>query len=128
MSLNVVIGLIVAIIALIAFWFKKKFSYWEDRGFKFIKPEFPFGNLKGVGFKVHFSQVTQKFYEQYKTKAKAIGLFFFTSPIVLITDLELVKHILVKDFNNFHDRGIYFNEKSDPLSAHLFAIEGEIHN
>lgn len=32
---------------------------------------------------------------------------------------------MIKDFNHFVDRGIFHNEKDDPLSAHLFAIEGD---
>lgn len=116
MSLNVVVGLIVAVIGLVAYWFKKKFSYWEDRGFQFVKPDFPFGSLKGVGYKVHFSQKTRQFYEQFK-KEKAVGMYFFSAPTVLLTDLNTIQHVLVKDFSNFHDRGIYSNASSDPLSV-----------
>ena len=125
MGLITFIALIITVIGLVAYWFKKKFSYWKNRGFKFITPEFPFGSLKGVGFKIHFSQKSAKFYNDYKNKAKAIGLYFFTAPLVLVTELDTVKHILVKDFSSFHDRGLYFNKQADPLSGHLFALEGE---
>lgn len=41
-------------------------------------------------------------------------------------DLELVKNILIKDFKIFADRRVYNDEENDPLSAHLFAIDGKI--
>lgn len=128
MGWNIFISLVVAVVVLIAFWFKKKFSYWEDHGFQFIKPEFPFGSLKGVGFKVHFGEKSKAFYCEFRNKAKAVGMYFFVAPVILITDLDVVKHVLVKDFNNFHDRGLYVNTKTDPLSGHLFAIEGNLND
>ncbi|KAJ8973005.1 hypothetical protein NQ317_000394 [Molorchus minor] len=38
-----------------------------------------------------------------------------TTPVYLVVDMELVKHILTKDFNHFMDRGVYTNEKDDPI-------------
>jgi cytochrome P450 family 6 len=123
-SLAVFLTLFLVAILLFVFWIKKKFSYWEERGFDFIKPEFPFGNIKGVGYKVRFSKLSCDYYGRYKNKAAAIGLYFFVQPVVLLTNLDAVKSVLIKDFHNFHDRGLYVNSKADPLSAHLFAIEG----
>jgi cytochrome P450 family 6 len=123
-SLAVFLSLFLAIIALLVFWIRKKFSYWHDRGFDYIQPEFPFGNLRGVGSKFNFGQLSREYYERYKSKSWAIGLYFFTQPVAFLTSLEAVKSVLVRDFHNFHDRGLYVNTKADPLSAHLFAIEG----
>jgi cytochrome P450 family 6 len=125
MGLNIFVGLVVAVVALIYFWLKKKFSYWEERGFEYVKPDFPYGSLKGVGTECHFSKKSRAYYTEFRNKAKAVGMYFFSAPVLLVTNLDLLKHILIKDFNNFHDRGLYVNTKADPLSGHLFALEGE---
>jgi cytochrome P450 family 6 len=125
MSFVFVLSVIVAAVGIVVFWIKNQFSYWERHGFDYIKPEFPFGNLKGVGQKVHFSALSVDFYEKYKDKAQAIGLYFFTAPALFVTNLDLAKNILVRDFNIFHDRGLYTNKNADPISSHLFSIEGK---
>jgi cytochrome P450 family 6 len=52
------------------------------------------------------------------------GIFFVTSPVYFPISLDYIKNIMAKDFEYFVDRGFYYNEKDDPLSAHLFAIGG----
>lgn len=52
------------------------------------------------------------------------GLYFFHSPVVLATDLGFVKNVLIKDFSSFQERGVFYNEKDDPLSAHVFNVDG----
>lgn len=37
----------------------------------------------------------------------------------------MIKHIIVKDFNSFTDRGIYTDEKKEPTSGHLFRLNGD---
>jgi len=46
---------------------------------------------------------------------------------LLIRDLELVKNILVKDFQYFIDHVISFDEKLDPLGCKgFFAMKGQL--
>ncbi|XP_059610494.1 cytochrome P450 6a2-like [Phlebotomus argentipes] len=106
-------------------WSMRKFRFWKDRGIAYIEPSFPFGNTKGIFKKIRFSVLLTNLYNKFKGKEKFVGLYLFMRPIGTTTDPDLVKQILVKDFNNFHDRGLYHNIKDDPLSGHLFTLEGE---
>lgn len=103
---------------------KKKYSYWESRGVPFLKPKFPFGNFKGINNKIHVSVLLTDAYTKLKGKFQFGGLYILFTPLAIITDLNLIKNILVKDFNYFTDRGVYYNEEDDPLSAHLFSLDG----
>lgn len=113
----------VVVITLIYFWIRKRFAYFEDNGFLFVKPEFPLGNLKGVGKEFHLLHRVAEYYKMFKGKAPAFGMFFSINPGVVITDLEIIKHVLVRDFDAFRNRGVYHNKRDDPLACHLFTIE-----
>nr|CAD7459333.1 unnamed protein product [Timema tahoe] len=47
------------------------------------------------------------------------------NPVLLLRDPDLIRQVLIKDFNSFQDRNFPVNEKTDPLSCHLFALRGE---
>ena len=43
----------------------------------------------------------------------------------MVTDLELVRQVLVKDFNVFNNRGAYVNERDDPITGNIVNVEDE---
>lgn len=52
-----------------------------------------------------------------------VGIHIFNKPGVLIRDLELIKKVLIKDFNNFSNRFTRMNPHNDPLgSNNLFLL------
>lgn len=117
------VGLVTIAVAIFVY-FKISFNYFKSRGIKTLEPSFPFGNIRGFGRTIHQSQALKIVYDTFKGTEKVCGMYFFARPVVVILDLALVKDIMIKDFSNFVERGLYYNEKDDPLSAHLFAIDG----
>lgn len=119
----IVFYLIILALAAIYLYFKQIFGYWEHQGFPYIKPKFPFGNLASVA--LGKSSFGIRIYELYKKSTERIvGIYLFFQPALLVRDAELVKHILVSDFDSFHDRGVYYNP-SDPFTENIFAMPGQ---
>jgi cytochrome P450 family 6 len=117
--------LFVILISLVAFMIHRRFKTFERDGFIYDQPKFPFGNLNNIKIGNHPAQIIQKLYLKFKGKSPVAGIFFFLQPNVLILDLDVVKDILIRNFDNFRNRGLYFNERDDPLSAHIFAVEDQ---
>ena len=69
--------------------------------------------------KLHSSQVFARFHFELKSQGKFGGIYFITKPVFFVTDLDLLKTVLIKDFQHFHDRGMYYNIKDDPLSGNI---------
>ncbi|XP_053692629.1 probable cytochrome P450 6a14 [Sabethes cyaneus] len=99
---------------------KKLINFWADRNV----PHNPMNFGKNLNPAVHMGKKLQQYYHQFKGRYPFAGIYFFINPVMLAIDLELLKCIFVKDFQYFHDRGTYYNERDDPLSAHLFNLEG----
>uniref|UniRef100_A0A1L8EGS6 Putative cytochrome p450 6d3-like protein n=1 Tax=Haematobia irritans TaxID=7368 RepID=A0A1L8EGS6_HAEIR len=115
-----------AILLLSALWIiiKRHYSQWQRLGLVCDEPVIPFGSMKpvfrkekGMGFVI--TDIYERFHE------KAVGIYLAFKPAILIRDAELARQMLTKDFNSFHDRGIYVDEKRDPLSANLFSLKGQ---
>lgn len=100
-------------------------SYWLRQNFPQKSPKILFGNIgelfrgkKGLG---------ELFADIYKNskEQKVTGIYYLYRPALLVNDPELVQNMMIKDFNNFHDRGVFNDEKIDPLFATLFTLNGQ---
>ncbi|KAG5873359.1 hypothetical protein JTB14_000487 [Gonioctena quinquepunctata] len=106
-------------------YFFYSYQYWKKRGMPHLEPTFPRGNSPSLFTKTSvFAVETMDFYTQIKKNGwKFGGVYTMTRPVLVVVDPEYMKDILVKDFHHFIDRGFYYNEKDDPTSAHLFALD-----
>jgi len=120
-----ILYLIIAVIVLIYLYFKKKHSFWKDHGFNYPEPSIPLGNIGGIGIKEHLSEYLKRNYDEYKNKGPAFGMYLVANPALVVTDIELIKDIMVRQFENFHERNFYVNKKADPLWNNLFTVSGQ---
>jgi len=121
------ISVITAIFIGLYFYVTRNFKFWQKLGIPYVKPTPFFGNLKECALqKTTIGEQLQKIYNEHSDKPY-VGIFSFDKPSLLICDLELVKNILVKDFQNFMDRIFSVDERFDPLFGNnLSVLKGKL--
>lgn len=122
----VLVCLLLAVYVLVSQYFKWSFQYWTRRHLPHLKPRVPFGNLPNpIARRRAACEVFKDLYfELKKLDGKHGGVYVMTNPMYVPMDLDLIRNIMTKDFVHFVDHVMYHNEKDDPLSAHIFALEG----
>lgn len=125
MLLKIIFCVPVPLVLAFYFWGKKKLNAVQEKGIPCLEPSFPLGNMKGVGISVSMNERSQEIYEACKKRDKIAGFYSLLWPTIMLTDLDLIKTVLIKDFNNFTDRGLYHNAEADPVSAHVLALSGD---
>lgn len=99
-------GLIVLATLIIAAYryMTHKFSYWKNRGVLEVPPTPFVGNfMKCLSLQKAPGPLLKDFYNQGEGMPY-IGFYIFAKPFLIVRDRELVKNVLVKDFNYFADR------------------------
>lgn len=102
----------------------RKFKYWSKKGVMEITPTPFFGNFGDcLLLKKSASEFIRELYEQSKG-LPFMGFYIFDKPFFLVRDPELIKHILVKDFNIFADKYATADSKNDRIGySNLFIMK-----
>lgn len=103
---------------------RQRFNYWHNLGIACDPPNWFLGSFSGLMTTRSFDVILKGYYNKYRNSGPFAGLYWFTKPSVFVLDPELIKHVLIKDFSKFSDRGMYSNEEDDPLSGQLFNLDG----
>lgn len=120
--------LLVSFFVIIYTFYKWNYTYWKSKGLPYLEPKIPFGS--------HISSKNKEklcpglrlktWYDKFKELGhRHGGIYMFATPMYFPVDPEIIKTIISKDFKYFTDRGIMYNEKKDPISAHLISMEGK---
>ncbi|XP_059485005.1 cytochrome P450 6j1-like [Neocloeon triangulifer] len=124
--LNVLLGLSVTLLGLAYYFLTMEFDHWKKMGVKHVKGVPIFGSFKrSMTMKEHFILDLDHIYKQFSGE-KFVGFFQGRRASLLITDPELIKTIVVKDFAHFYDRGMQMHEEANWIvSKNLFSLASE---
>ncbi|KAK9884819.1 hypothetical protein WA026_009046 [Henosepilachna vigintioctopunctata] len=128
MDLLSTIGILVlTCVILTLLWMKKRSNYWKNKGVSTVSHSIIWGNMKDAIFQSNsLCERVVYYYQTFKSRGlKYGGIYFMWDPMFVPLDLGIIKSIMQTDFQHFVDRGIYYDEKNDPLSAHLFSLAGK---
>ena len=101
--------LIAAFLALLVFCYRyitKDYGYWRSQGFAETPGSFPFGSkeMKDMFMgRENFFTAMDRIFQDNKDKGLC-GYYLFADKVVVITDLDVAKHVMIKDFDYFTDR------------------------
>lgn len=122
-------GLLLTILILGFFWLIKIHNYWMEQGVRFIPSPLLLGNFWRQLFMIEQIKYTlTRMYHHPASQGNAfVGIHTFNKPAIFVLDIELVKRILVKDFNHFSDRHVGADPKMDPIGGNnLFQVKNPL--
>nr|CAD7569190.1 unnamed protein product [Timema californicum] len=106
-------------------YLSRHYNYWKKKGVPHLKPSPYIGNLKQL---LRIKECPGQFLASLYFKGVGkpyFGFFIFDRPALIIRDPELIKHILLKEFDHFTDRFVTADEKIDPMGGkNIFLIKG----
>nr|CAD7199180.1 unnamed protein product [Timema douglasi] len=121
--LATLIGAVVFVISFL--FFTRHFNHWAKKGVPCLTPTPFVGNLLPMLRLQECPGVLVASLYDGAPNYPYVGFFVFDRPALLIRDPEMVKNILVKDFEYFSDRHTSADESADPLGAkNIFLLKG----
>lgn len=101
------------------------YNYWTKRKIPNILPNFPFGSTKDLVLaKTFIGQGYDKMYKQFENE-KFFGIIDVSNPVLIIKDPDLIKSVLVSDFNSFAVRVNSNATSKEFILRHVINMKGE---
>ncbi|XP_026741447.1 cytochrome P450 6B5-like [Trichoplusia ni] len=120
---------VLALSALLALYLygTRTFRYWQDRGIKHDPPLPYLGtNRQQYFMKKSMTQMAVEAYLKHPNE-KVVGFFRSTRPELIIRDPDIVKRVLLTDFQYFYPRGLNTHKTViEPLLRNLFFADGDL--
>ncbi|XP_055306508.1 probable cytochrome P450 6a13 [Sitodiplosis mosellana] len=97
-------------------WLKWNYTFWKRNKVPGPEPTLFVGNIGSTfTFSEHWGVITADWYKKYSEPY--IGYYKMLKPTILARDPDLIKDIMITNFNSFRDNDFALSKKHDPLFA-----------
>lgn len=109
------LGAVVFLLFAFKLYMSRNDGFWKKTGFPTIHPKYVESLFKRIISKSAFHEIDQKIYRGLKEdNLPYAGIVEMGTPLFVCRDLDLIKKIYVKDFDNFVNRRGFQTKKTDP--------------
>ncbi|GBP56881.1 Cytochrome P450 6B7 [Eumeta japonica] len=117
------VSAILILFCTVYYWLKTKYSYWHKKNVVGPKPAPLVGTFGPVFLKKKSpGQLITEMYRRYPNE-KYFGIYQGTKPALVLRDIKLIKQVMIKDFEQFQDRGFKISDRE--ADQNLFSVEGD---
>lgn len=120
---GVLLAVLVCLIIAYLWNVKSKYDYFKRRNLSGPPPTYLFGHYLTFWSTRSYSRELEKWTKQY---GSIYGLFEGTRPVYVVSDVDFLQEVYIKQFASFHSRRVPFIMK--PVAgqkSHLFAAQGD---
>ncbi|XP_045517004.1 cytochrome P450 9e2-like [Pieris brassicae] len=116
--------LCLTVLFILYFHYTSSFDYFENKGIKFMKPVIFLGNLGPRVFgKKSFHELQIDIYKHFKGNPFG-GFFEGRRPVLYIFDPDLIKSVMIRDFDHFTDRNTLGSREPKYISRSVLNLKG----
>ncbi|XP_012232386.2 cytochrome P450 6k1 isoform X3 [Linepithema humile] len=114
-----------SLLATLYLWMKWKHSYWQRRGIRSLPTHWFFGHFKdAILMRKPPGVILGELYQQGNDEDDVLGIYILFKPFLLVRNSELIKQIMIKDFNVFPNHHFVARSNADKMSGYnLFGID-----
>ncbi|XP_055325952.1 probable cytochrome P450 6a13 [Sitodiplosis mosellana] len=112
-----VILFLLGVVTLFYVWLKWHYTFWKRNKVAGPKPTLFVGNIgSSLNFSEHWGVITTDWYREY-TNEPYIGYYKLFKPAILVRNPDLIKDIMITNFNSFRNNDKALSKKQNPLLA-----------
>ncbi|KAK8762371.1 hypothetical protein V5799_026361 [Amblyomma americanum] len=119
--LHVTVTLVVLLASLLFWWVRKKFTFWNDKGL----PHLTFWQYLRFCVDIYTKPLNEVIIQYYKRYGRLYGSYQCTAPMLVVTDPEILREVMISKFKNFSDRSKGQHVGSDVWRKSMKNLSGD---